>query len=196
MMFFRDKIIEDSNIFDGSKEEVLNVLSRVDWTYLSSTTSPKFPQNSHDLVLRPSSEYSFFNDTPPRIVSDKYEFFLGILNKFCEKHRIKYSNIIRACINKTEHVSGYSHTDPHIDFIKDHYVVLMYFDENSPTIIFDKKYSNSEEMYDVDNSSFRVKKKIYPSFGKICLFDGKYFHANEIPRPYETRIVCVFNLLK
>ena len=72
----------------------------------------------------------------------------------------------------------------------------MYFDESSPTIIFDKKYSNSEEIYDVDNSNFKVKKIIYPSFGKICLFDGKYFHANAIPQPHETRIVCVFNLLK
>ena len=190
-------IIEESNFF--TQDEVnysREIVTKVNWEYTDRTTSYKFPQYSHALVQRPS-DYGFFSNTKPKVVSEHYDFFNGILDRFCEKHKIKYTNVIRSCLNKPIHVSGYKYTDPHIDYPKDHYVSLLYLTNNkhSPTVIFDKLYSGTEMLYDA-SLDFKIKKSIVPEIGKVCLFDGKYFHANVLPKLDETRVVCVFNILK
>ena len=194
---FRKPIIEESDVL--SPDEVLEskrIISEVNWEYTDRTTSYTFPQYSHLLVSRPS-DFGFYSNTKPNIVSEHYDFFIGILDRFCKKHKIQYKNVIRSCLNKPIHVPGYPHTDPHIDYPKDHYVALLYLtdNQNSPTLIFDKLFRGKNTKH-VEIADIKIKRSVIPETGKICLFDGKYFHANVVPKLNETRIVCVFNLLK
>ena len=197
-------IIEDSKILNQlEKNHIKKILFNIDFTWQDSTTTKKFPQYAHSLVKRPKFDEYFNSEIPITISSPYFSFFYSLVVKFCLKYKIKYSNIIRACINKTFHIPNYFHGDPHIDFSKEHYVILIYlsdFFSKSHTLIFDKcqKFDNMNYYLDISDSknSLPIKKRIVPEFAKMCLFDGKYFHSNEIPKKDETRIVCVFNLLK
>lgn len=199
-----DFLIEDNEILDlNDKNKLKNIIRQIPFFCFGESTTEKFPYYGHCLTSRPPYDENFNSNTKVRIVSEYFDFFYEFVVKFCNKHQIKYSNIIRSNINSTYYIPGYPYVDPHIDFSKPHIVFLMYLNEvskSSPTLIFNKtqNFDNKNTFLDVSkfkNKFLRIKKKIYPEFGKAVAFDGKYYHSNKMPKPGENRIVSVFNLL-
>ena len=199
-------MIEDS-LHSEDKSKVKNILSQMlmqskTWfPYHLYTTSSPFPANIHIMVDRPDNDVLFSQTSEETIIkSPYYYFFRSLVDKFCKKHNLKFRKVIRACINRTFNVSEHPHGDPHIDFTKDHIVILIYLSSSnvSPTIIFDKvqNFDNPNEFVYYAPKTFPIKKQILPEMGKIIAFDGKYYHTNAIPPPGEDRIVCAFNLLR
>ena len=203
-------MIEDS-LHPEDNDRMKNLLSQMlmqptTWfPYHRYTTSYLFPANIHVMVSRPDNDDLFSQTSEEAIIeSPYYYFFRSLVDKFCKKHNLKFRKVIRACINRTFNVSEHPHGDPHIDFTKDHIVILIYLSSSniSSTIIFDKvqNFDNKNNVYSVMKSrtpkTFPIKKQILPERGKIIAFDGKYYHTNAIPPPGEDRIVCAFNLLR
>jgi hypothetical protein len=200
----QDFIIEDKKIIDiNQKNNIKDLLPSIPFFYSKISTTKKFPYYSHCLIQRPQFDKIFNSSTSIQISSPYFDFFYKIVDQFCYKHNIKYSNLIRCNINSTYYIPNYPYVDPHVDFSKPHIVILIYLNKiskSSPTLIFNKtqKFDNKNVFLDVSNfknKSLKIKKKIYPEFGKIVAFDGKYYHSNKFPKPGENRIVCVFNLL-
>ena len=197
-------VIEDNSIIN--KKEILDLIPNIPFYWKDSTTSKKFPMYYHALVDRPINDY-FFDETTDlssRIMSEYFDYFKSIVDSFCKKYNISYKNIIRANINSTFNVPNYFFGDPHVDFSKEHIVLLMYLSKVSPeskTIIFNiyQNFDNKNTWIDIskyDPDYFPIKAEISPDFGKIDMFDGVFFHTNRHPKPGENRIVCVFKLLK
>lgn len=198
-------IISDQELVTNFEQnEIKKILNEIRFEARGPSTTKKFIYDSHALVPRPVVDEEFNSNSTINIVSPYFDFFYSLVKKFCIKHKIKYSNIIRANINLTSNIFGYEYTDPHVDFSKPHYVILIYLNEISllsSTIIFNKicKFKDKNFILDVDNienKTLPIKKEIYPEFGKILAFDGKFYHSNRIPMLGENRLVCVFNLLK
>ncbi len=197
-------LIEDENFLNSLEiQNIKKIIPEIDFYWTKITTTKKFPMYSHLLVERPIWDYSFNEESKFEIKSPFFTLFFNLAEKFCKKHNIQYSNVIRACINSTFHIPGYYHWDPHIDFTKEHYVLIMYLSEffkDSSTIVFKKcqNFDNKNTVFDVDDldHQFDILYKVSPKIGKAVLFDGKHYHSNINPFPGENRIVCVFNLLK
>ena len=199
-----DNIIEDSVLMaDEEKEYVQKFIYEIPFYLRPVSTSSKFPYFGHRLSCRPYNENDFDSNSQINIDSNHFNFFINLIDRFCEKYKLKYKNIIRSFINSTFYVEGYEHTDPHVDCYSNHIVVLIYLSKesiSSNTIVYEKtqNYDGIECMIDIDSlecKTLKVKKEITPDYGKIVAFDGKYFHSNRLPIPGENRIVCVFNLL-
>jgi hypothetical protein len=197
-------LIEDNEILDVNERNIIrNIIYKIPFLYSLESTSEKFPYYGHPLCMRPKFDKTFDSTTKINVVSPHFDFFYKIVNRFCNKHNIKFTNVIRSSINSTYYIPGYPYVDPHVDFSKPHVVLLMYLNEvsrASPTLIFNKtqKFDNQNTILDVSkfqNKLLLIKRKIYPKFGKIIAFDGKYYHSNKVPKPGENRIICVFNLL-
>ena len=194
-------LIEDNQILDeNEKNAIKHLIYQIPFYYSHTSTTKKFPYYCHTLSLRGSDD-EFNSNTKIEINSEYFCFFYQFVERFCDKHEIKFTNIIRSNINSTYFIPGYPYVDPHVDFRKPHIVLLMYLNEvskSSPTLIFDKTFDSKNTCFDVSepqNKILKIKNKIYPEFGKIVAFDGKYYHSNKPPKPGENRIVCVFNLL-
>ena len=195
-------IIEDREIITSYERGVIkSFIPNIDFYWKPDSTTDKFPMYAHLMVRRPQDDSSFNSQTPVNICSPYFEFFKGLVDRFCANHGLQYSTVIRACINSTFHIPGYPHGDPHIDFTQSHMVLIIYLSEislKSSTLIFNKQFDNNfPPICDVNNRRHRfgIKKRIKPEFGKILAFDGKYYHSNKSPLPGETRMVAVFNLL-
>lgn len=156
-----------------------------------STTTDKFPQFAHPLLLRGNNKSS----------SPWSTYFEKIVFDFLKSNNIQHKETIRSCLNLSYHIPNYLFIDPHVDNFNDHFVVILYLnDADGNTIIFDKKYSTGDKSvmdYDEINlSEYKILKEISPEKGKIICFDGGYYHALRPPSPGGIRNVCVFNILR
>lgn len=154
-----------------------------------STTSKNFPQFAHILLGR--------DDPSPRSIW--YDYFREIVVSFLGENKLKYKKILRSCINLTYHIPNCEFTDPHVDDVKDHYVIILYLNEtDGNTILFDKQYEYGDSetfSYDsINTENFPIKKEIKPEYGKILCFNGKYYHAIRTPPPGKIRTICIFNI--
>ena len=191
-------MIEDF-IEKNDKNKIKKILQDISFLTVDKQTTKKFLGNFHVMMERPRYEnFIFKKSIKPKIVSPYYDYFLGLVNKFCKKHGLKYKKVIRASLNKTYHIPDYIHGDPHIDFFVDHIVFLLYLSNSdvSSTLVFDKvqKFDGEKNWYE-SPKTFPIIKEVFPSFGKIFAFNGRYYHTNIHPAVGEDRIVCVFNLL-
>lgn len=198
-------LIEDNTVLsleDKTKISYNNFNLPFIWS--PGSTTSKFPYYGHTFIHRPKNEDNFVEN----IVSNHFYFYFLLIKKFCYRYNIQYKRIIRANINSTFFFPEYEYLDPHVDFSRNHLVVLIYLNDvdvederfNS-TVIFDRKFdiNNKEQPYcydlDVYKEKIPIKCEIKPEFGKIICFNGAYYHSNRFPKPGENRLVCVFNLL-
>lgn len=207
-------LIEDNTII--THEEIKKIISNnlsVPFIWSRGSTTDKFPYYSHTFIHRPYSDQNYTSESNYEIVSEYFNFYHNLVNRFCAKYGLQYTNIVRANINSTYFFPDYKYLDPHVDFSKDHAVILMYLndvdtdnEEYNSTIIFDRKLDFNKKInfhegdpYCFDLSTYKeeipIKCEIKPKLGKIVCFNGRYYHANRFPKPGETRLVCVFNLL-
>ncbi len=204
-------LIEDDNILSTNDKvtiEYNNIQLPFYWSQGSTTN--KFPYYSHVLAFRPvdGKEKTYDSNSPINIQSKHFYFYYKIIKEFCCKYKLNFKHVIRANINSTFFFDNYEYLDPHVDFSKNHLVILLYLNDvnvedkrYNNTVIFDKQidFSAEEEPYCYDLDFYKekipIKCEIKPKFGKIICFNGSYFHANRFPKPGENRLVCVFNLL-
>jgi hypothetical protein len=133
-------------------------------------------------------------------VSPHFDFFKTILLFFSEKTNIQIGNLLRIRLRYTH--KGYDHTEgkyapPHVDFNTGQpYSTLVYYidDSDGDTIIFDKIFNPTEEIYNpVFADPLPELVRITPKKGSAIFFNGHRYHAGNYPITYSSRIVINFD---
>ena len=132
------------------------------WYYTPYSTSYKYPFFAHTLKPRNGQKNSLV-----------YDFFIDIVDSFCQVHNIKYTEISRACLNLVTYHSDRC-TDFHVDHDFAHKVFLIYLTDGETLIKKDGK---------------EISKKCEQ--GTVLCFDGLLQHAGTFPKEGERRVVCV-----
>lgn len=183
-------------------EEELNVtqehiIDNMDfpWYRIPHSTSEKYPFYAHSLLAREE----FVDDEHPALNSPWFDFFLSILHRFVQKHKLYKGDyqIMRSSINDTLSFPDKG-CDPHIDFFEEHLVVMLYLTESSgDTIFYTKEWKDGDPPSLLNEKNFpnlRVKQKITPEIGKVICYNGLNYHSHNFKKPNERRIVCVFGI--
>jgi hypothetical protein len=89
---------------------------------------------------------------------------------------------------------------PHIDFIKNNFTGLLYFNNSDgETIVYNEKYDinsnmNSMEYYEnILKKNVTIKQKIECKENRFIMFDGFHYHSSVSPTNVSRRIVLNFN---
>ena len=134
------KLIEDKNFLsdlqkDLIKNEVLGSSFPFYWEDSAAYENDGHGYLVHTILARPEGRKQDDN----RINSDYYEFFLSLFDTFCNKHNIKYREVLRMAINLTMN-NGTPVSPTHIDHDFPHNQFLLYFNDSatSSTTIYDK----------------------------------------------------------
>lgn len=115
---------------------------------------------------------------------------IKILDKFCNKHQIKYNKIGRTRSNTTFNCNEKRPSLPHIDSEEKHLVLLYYVnDSDGDTVLYKNKYNEQE-----DNEMI-ADIKISPKAGRAVLFDGNIYHSFYYPNIYDVRSVINVNIM-
>jgi hypothetical protein len=159
------------------------------WYYQPKATTDKFQFFSHTLIPRYDLNTQNFI-----INSPCFNMFYKIFNKFCNKHKIKFNKITRACMNLTSHHNEYQTGDPHVDHDFEHKVFMIYLNKTKgDTIIYDEKF-NGNVLKDI-NKKYKILKSIKPEIGKAVCWDGTYYHAASYPECGNRRVVLVMTFI-
>ena len=111
--------------------------------------------------------------------------FKSVFDKFCKKHGITYSAILRIRINLFLSREDQEPTGAHIDINRDHLVFLYYFnDSDGDTVFYENIYNGentfpTEELVEFHRST--------PKSGKAVLFDGRRYHSPTTPKDNRLR---------
>lgn len=129
--------------------------------------------------------HNFIHNSEISIYYEKIEF---ILQKFYEKTKIKFFDIIRCKLNLQYQVAKYDRNNyqcPHVDQNYEHKVLIYYpYTSDGYTFLFNEKTSKQYEIVD----------KIEPIGGRFLLMD-KMYHAGQPPILSETRMSLNYNLM-
>lgn len=128
------------------------------------------------------------------------DFFKLILYFFVEKVDVKIKNILRIRLRYTHKGQGHSpekYAAPHVDFNSNQpYKTLIYYvdDSDGDTIIFDKKFNPTEEIYNpIIADPLKELIRYTPKKGSALFFNGHRYHAGNFPINYSSRIVINFD---
>jgi hypothetical protein len=170
------KIIEDKNIL------TLEEKNHIENYILGS----EFPFYWNDDQVQPDN-LPFFGHTlkhreTKNINSYEYYFFEKIIIRFCEKHKIKINEILRACINFTYPLNvkrGTIHRDHNFP----HKQILIYLTDskNGYTYIF--------------NNKNKIIKKIKPEKYKLVCFENVNHAASYPDYKEKRRVLTVFTFV-
>jgi len=121
-------------------------------------------------------------------ISRYYEKIEHILQKFYEKTKIKFFDIIRCKLNLQYQVADYDKNNyqcPHMDQNYDHKVLIYYpYTSDGDTFLFER----------LDTKQYKILDRIEPIGGRFLLMD-KMFHAGQPPIKNETRMTLNYNLI-
>tara|TARA_A100001391_G_scaffold168730_2_gene129339 strand:+ start:1535 stop:2107 length:573 start_codon:yes stop_codon:yes gene_type:complete len=164
------------------------------WYPMDNTLKDKsFPMMTHILIERCDL------DEKPISNSNYSSFFETIVKRFCKKYKIKFNRFLRASLNLTMSNSKYSFISPHVDHRFKHNLIIIYLEDCSgDTIIFDRKYTEGDNIIDVESlkiKKLKILKKIKPKQGKVMICDGSYFHTYGFCKHDEIRRVGVFTFI-
>ena len=167
---------------------------QIPWRWSPSTTTPKFPQFSHNMFARESE----------KPISPFFKVFDKAIEDFMDQNSLDYKGVIRSCLNCTYHIPDVKCFDPHVDCYVNHYNVIIYLNNSvGNTVIFDHMINYDDEEQDGiieygdidwDNNPLPVKQEITPEFGKVVVFNGRYFHSMRPSLPGQLRLINVQNL--
>ena len=165
------------------------------WYPMDNTLKDKsFPMMTHILIERCD------HDEKPISNSNYSSFFETIVKRFCKKYKIKFNRFLRASLNLTMSNSKYSFISPHVDHRFKHNLIIIYLEDCSgDTIIFDRKYTEGDNIIDVESlkiKKLKILKKIKPKQGKVMICDGSYFHTYGFCKHDEIRRVGVFTFIR
>jgi len=166
-MFF----IEDNNFLNEENKKFINeVILGPYFAYFRQGFSTYDKGNkdcifTHIVLSRPEHRIE-----PNQINSDYYDEVLKLIIPFLQKHKIKYTEFLRVCVNLTFN-NGVEKCPVHFDHSCDHKQIIIYLnddiDKNSKTIILDKNEN--------------IIKEIIPEQYKAVCFD-KLPHYHYYPK--------------
>lgn len=136
---------------------------------------------SHTLLLRTETESIKHTERPTTEISDHFEFFLELFNRFMVNNNLKYTNIFRANLNLTWHNSEL-HTAPHLDHHWPHNNFIMYLTScnQGQTIVWPEDFSTSYMIPCVRYTAATFKNQ---------------WHAQRYPAPGSKRLVLVITYI-
>lgn len=103
-------------------------------------------------------------------------FFISIIQRFCKKHGLSFTQIYRGCLNLTIK-SHARESSPHTDHTFAHKSMIIYLNKSEgETVLLKNK---------------KIIKKIKPAAFKILCFDGLLNHYIKYP-PHGRRVIAVF----
>jgi hypothetical protein len=141
------------------------------------------------------------DDGVPR--SDDFDFFIPILEHYCNIMNKKISEIFRIRMRYTHPVPNHDHTKyaaPHVDFEGDvDFTTLVYYvdDSDGDTILFSKMHKPGVDIYDpVIKESLEEVYRHTPAKGEAIVFNGHRYHAGNYPINKGRRIVINFDFVE
>ena len=131
---------------------------------------------------------AFFNDIPQTVIYDQLLFLPHYIKSVLNNPNLILNRI--RCGMNVKSVDTCPHNSPHIDFDDEfpykHYTCLYYVNDcDGDTFIFNEIKKSKK---------YTIKKRISPEKGKLCIFDGEYYHASSNPNKSDYRIVITTNL--
>lgn len=134
--------------------------------------------------------------------SQHFDFFRAILEFFTEKTNIQVEKLLRIRLRYTHKSVGHSESKyaaPHVDFnTGESYNTLVYYvdDSDGDTIIFDKIFNSSEEVYNpVFSEPIPELVRYSPKKGSGIFFNGHRYHSGNYPINYSSRIVINYDFV-
>jgi 2OG-Fe(II) oxygenase superfamily len=133
-------------------------------------------------------------------VSPLSSLLLPILFVFCEKAKLEFRALLRIRIGLfTPMPGGAAHHNPHVDFSQPHQTAVYYVnDSDGDTVIFSEtidEVSVERSTEFANQNLFTVAGSVPPKKGKMCCFDGRYYHASSSPTRAAKRIAITFNFV-
>lgn len=178
-------IIELPNFLPTSLQDHLErhlTSNHFPWHFLKDVTS------EYDNYHAGFHHTPFLDGNPKTVEYDNILFLAHYVKNALQKddlilHRIRYGINIRSSDNQDYNTP---HLDFPDDFLNNHYTALYYVnDSDGDTVIFNETTRSKK---------YTILKRITPEKGKLCIFDGKHFHASSRPKTNDYRIVITLNL--
>jgi hypothetical protein len=163
---------------------------RLEWTYAENITD--------DLVDN-KSQFGF--SVPIHSMNGPIESaFRWILSGFLHTtlDYVKGEKILRSRCDMTLYNPNKFMHVPHVDF-EDPYVpnitTIFYITDNedSETVIFDRKLQEDEDKSTIDFSKVDILKKVDPKRNRLVVFDGNYLHTGHSPTRENRRVLINSN---
>lgn len=134
--------------------------------------------------------------------SQDCDFFMQILNYYCEAMNKSISTIHRVRLRYTHPVPQHNfvkYAAPHIDFNSEvDFTTLIYYvdDSDGDTILFDKKHSPGQQYNPVVQEPLTEIYRHTPKKGEALAFSGHRYHSGNYPIKYGKRIVINFDFVE
>lgn len=146
------------------------------------------------------SHMAYLTDEPEPSASPLSSLLLPILFVFCEKAKLEFHALLRIRVGLfTRTPSDAAHHNPHVDFSQPHRTAVYYVnDSDGDTVIFNETIDDVslERSADYANRGrFTIAGTVPPQKGKMCSFDGRYYHASSYPTKATKRIAVTFNFV-
>jgi hypothetical protein len=201
MIIVDDNFLTKEEVLFLQKQMYLDQPSGFPWFFQKNSVFQ--PQELEDEAFNNNSQFVHEAQFLEKIHSPLATHATNILNKFCKKHNILVSEIIRIKANLVLNESrpwvpqvNAPHVDlgpsmPLPDNSNKHYVFLYYVNNSDgPTTIYNEAPLPSNEKYTLDNLT--VLEEILPAEGKAVFFEGSQVHSSSTPRMSDFR--CVINI--
>jgi hypothetical protein len=188
----------DKIIAQGYTDQIESDLLRREfpWYYINDVTTPGYGSNSG------LAHVAYDHGTPP---SEWYPFIKPLVYSIAEANDHPLTQLFRIRIGFLSKVSdaAYSHNTPHVDFLWPHYTACYYVnDSDGDTVLFDQHLDEiGSEITDntikeyTDRTRFTTVASAAPKKGRVCIFNGKRFHASTKPRDHDRRLVITVNYI-
>ena len=155
------------------------------WHFLENVTSEKKVNGEY---YKSGFNHTPFNNIPITYLYDQLLFLPHYIKSILNNPNLTLSRI--RCGMTIKSVDACSHNSPHIDFDDEfpykNYTCLYYVNDcDGDTFIFNEINKSK---------NYTIKKRISPEKGKLCIFDGEYYHASSNPNKFDYRIVITTNL--
>lgn len=185
--------IYDDNFL--TEEEVLDIehmyWSRSNpWTFMH-LTQDGYTTHPGVIELPGIDDIPYFTYCPNSEAGLPYDLSVRMINKFVDKHNIKYDSIGRIKFNLTPRKLETSTLYPHTDTMDPHYVFLFYVnDTDGDTVVYNETSDGHTKLTEATEWH-----RITPKRGAAFLVDGRHFHAIGTPSVGPLRGVINANLL-
>ena len=148
-----------------------------DVTVSRANNSQKRPAFFHGFVAEDEGSVG-------RVDSIFHDLFTPLILNVCDKLNKKEVDVLqgRSFFQLPLNFKGERRDTPHIDTLKDHFVMLYYVcDSDGDTLIYNEK--SKSDIY-------TLQKRVTPKQGRVILFDGSFYHTGEQPL---NNVRCVVN---
>jgi hypothetical protein len=125
---------------------------------------------------------------------------LPLLYIFCDRARLPFNTLLRIRLGLFPRTMiDVPHHNPHVDFYQPHQSAIYYVnDSDGDTVIFNEtsdQVSLEQSLRYTKEDRFTVAARVSPKKGRMCGFDGRYYHASMHPRQNSSRFAIAFSFL-